>query len=238
MDNSSLQAVTFTNSGYLDYTHNLIESINKNKTLTNLEVVVIDEESDSYFKKIHDNVSFFKTNYVQKKNDIWKQDDEDFGNLMMTKFEVIYQSLCKYEKVLYLDGDIVIKRNFDKALNNFLGNNDIIFQNDRRPSKPNEIKICAGFMYIHSNEKTRNFFNPENVPFKKVVSYKAHDQTYITKSKNKFNHSILPMALFPNGPYFYEHHKNLDPYIVHFNFLIGHNKKDKMKEMGEWYLND
>ena len=93
-------------------------------------------------------------------------------------------------------------------------------------------------MYIQSNEKTRNFFNPENVPFKKVVSYKAHDQTYITKSKNKFNHSILPMALFPNGPYFYEHHKNLDPYIVHFNFLIGHNKKDKMKEMGEWYLND
>ena len=32
---------------------------------------------------------------------------------MMTKFEVIYKALQEHENVLYVDGDIVIKRDFN-----------------------------------------------------------------------------------------------------------------------------
>jgi len=60
MTNSSIHCVTFTNKGYLDYTHNLLESIKVNNTQTQLEVVAIDDESYEYFNTIHDKVSFFR----------------------------------------------------------------------------------------------------------------------------------------------------------------------------------
>ena len=238
MKDSSIKAVTFTNKGYVEYTHNLLLSIKNNNTQTDLEIFTLDDVSNSYFKDIHDNVTSFKSNFVNSREKIWKQNDSDFGKLMMAKFEIIHESLKKYEKVLYIDGDITIKRNFNEVLNEALKENDIIFQNDKRPSKPNEIKLCAGFMLIKSNSKTTKFFDPKNVPFKKMLNYKAHDQTYINKSKYKFKFKTLPLQLFPNGPYFYENAQSINPFMIHFNFLIGHDKKEKMKTFGEWYLND
>ena len=114
MSNSNIHSVTFTNKGYLDYTHNLLESIKVNHTQTQIEVVAIDDESFEYFKKIHDKVSYFETNYVDKRDELLKQNEDGFGNLMMTKFEVIYKALREHENVLYIDGDIVIKENFNK----------------------------------------------------------------------------------------------------------------------------
>ena len=238
MKESSIKAVTFTNKGYIEYTHNLLLSIENNDTQTDLEIFTLDDDSSSYFKNIHNNVTSFKSSFIDSREKIWKQNDSDFGKLMMAKFEIIYESLKKHEKVLYIDGDIKIKKNFNEALDYALKENDIIFQNDKRPSKPNEIKLCAGFMLIKSNKKTQKFFNPKNVPFEKILNYKAHDQTHINKSKNKFKYKMLPLHLFPNGPYFYENAKNIDPFMIHFNFLIGHDKKEKMKMFGEWYLND
>ena len=237
MERSSIHSITFTNKGYIDYTHNLLESIKKNGTDTQLEVIAIDNESFEYFKSIYDDVSFFGSDFAKEQNKLLKQIEDGFGNLMMTKFEVIYSSLLKHESVLYIDGDIVIKKNFNHYLEKFIHNKDIVFQNDKRPSKPNETKVCAGFMLINSNKKTLKFFNPKNVPFEKVINYVAHDQTHINKSRSKFEHSILPLDLFPNGPHYYANTTDLDPFIIHFNFLIGDVKKEKMKEYGEWYIN-
>ena len=236
MTKYSIHCVTFTNKGYLDYTHNLLESIKVNNTQTQLEVVTIDDQSYEYFNSIHDKVSYFETSYVEKRDEILKQNEDGFGNLMMTKFEVIYKALQEHENVLYIDGDIVIKRNFNQYLEQSIIRKDIVFQNDKRPSKPNEIKVCAGFMLIKSNKKTLKFFNPENVPFKKVIKYVAHDQTHINKSRNKFKHSILPLDSFPNCPHFYAKSEHLNPFMIHFNCLIGNTKKDRMKEFDEWYL--
>ena len=114
MTNSPIHCVTFTNKGYLDYTHNLLESTKVNNTQTQLEIVAIDNESYEYFNSIHDKVSYFETRYVEKRDEILKQNEDGFGSLMMTKFEVIYKALQEHENVLYVDGDIVIKRNFNQ----------------------------------------------------------------------------------------------------------------------------
>jgi|TARA_Y100000389_G_scaffold199920_1_gene239300 hypothetical protein len=237
MVDSNIHSITFTNKGYIDYTHNLLTSIRKNSTNTKLEIIAIDDESYQYFKPIHKDVSFYETKFVSKRDELLKQNEDGFGNLMMTKFEVIFDALQKHEKVLYIDGDIVIKKDFNNYLEQVSYRKDIVFQNDKRPSKPNEIKVCAGFMLITSNAKTLKFFNPDNVPFKKIIKYVAHDQTHINKSRNKFKHTLLPLDTFPNGPHYYSKNELLDPYIIHFNFLIGDVKKEKMKEFGEWYLN-
>ena len=155
---------------------------------------------------------------------------------MMIKFDIIYKSLLDYQYVGYVDGDIVIKKNIDGYILKKLKGNDIVFQNDKRPSKPNLINVCAGFMIINSNEKTRKFFKPTKTLESKFVKYTTHDQTHINKNRNKFKHEVLPLNDFPNGPHYYKHHKKLDPYIVHFNFLLGEKKEESMKNYGEWYL--
>ena len=155
---------------------------------------------------------------------------------MIVKFELIYRELLENENVVYLDGDITLKKNITEYLYNFSKQSEIIFQNDLRPSKPNLINVCAGFMYIKSSKKTINFFKPEEKLVKKFNKYKTHDQTYINKNKNKFKYTMLLLSDFPNGAHYYRNHNDLDPYLIHFNYVIGEKNKELMKSYGEWYI--
>jgi len=233
MKNKIMTSITFTNEGYIDYTNNLLESINKNKIDLNLKIYTLDEPSHNFFRERHNNVELFEKNDFPET--LLKQSDKNFGNLMIVKFNLIYLELLKNDNVLYLDGDIVIKKNITEYLDTYSNESEIIFQNDLRPSKPDLINVCAGFMYITSNENTKKFFKPEKKLIRKFNRYKTHDQTYINKNKNKFTYSMLPLDDFPNGAHYYQHYKNLDPYLIHFNYVIGEKKRSLMIEHGEWY---
>lgn len=231
---NNLEAITFTTYGYKHYTENLLASIKSNKVDLNLKVYALDKESVVHFSKTHKNVEDLKSddslpNYM-------KQNNNKFGELMFKKFECIYRSLVNSNYVLYVDSDITVKKNIADYLIRNIGYSDIIFQNDKRPSKPNKINMCAGFMFIKANKKTLKFFNPENVPIQKLSKYKTHDQTYINKNLAKFNYKALPLDLFPNGAHYYKYSNNIDPAIIHFNYIVGEKKVEYMKKYNEWYL--
>ena len=230
----SFSAVTFTNFGYKDFTHNLLKSISKNKVNLNPNVFALDVETYDYFKKFHQNVTLHDNQTSQK--EFVNQKSENFGDMMMNKFEIIYKSLQNFDYVLYIDGDIVIKKDITETLFKFIQHKDILFQDDKRPSKPNMINLCAGFMLIKSNKKMLKFFNPQNIPLDKFNKLTTHDQTYINKSRAKFNYNVLPLNHFPNGPHYYSQKSVPEPYIIHFNYLLGMEKKAKMQEYGEWYI--
>tara|TARA_B100000282_G_C31656051_1_gene455329 strand:+ start:86 stop:775 length:690 start_codon:yes stop_codon:yes gene_type:complete len=228
-----MTSITFTNEGYIDYTYNLLQSIKENKIDLNLKIYTLDKPSHNFFSERHDNVVLFEKNDFPET--LLKQSDKNFGNLMIVKFNLIYLELLKNDNVLYLDGDIVIKKNITEYLDTYSNESEIIFQNDLRPSKPDLINVCAGFMYITSNENTKKFFKPEKKLIRKFNRYKTHDQTYINKNKNKFTYSMLPLDDFPNGAHYYQHYENLDPYLIHFNYVIGEKKRSLMIKHGEWY---
>mgnify|MGYP000284362039 CR=1 FL=1 len=125
-----------------------------------LRIFTLDDESYEYFNNIHHDVVRYETNVS---DEFVGQKSEGFGNLMVVKFEIIYESLKNYDYVLYIDGDIVVKEKIMDYLISKLKYKDIVFQNDKRPSKPNLINMCAGFMFIKSSKKTLKFFNPENI---------------------------------------------------------------------------
>ncbi len=230
----NFKAVTFTNFGYKEFTHNLISSVNQNNVDLDIEVHTLDDESYDFFKHNHNSVFKLENSNITK--EFLGQKSENFGDMMMKKFQLIFTSLQESDYVLYIDGDIVIKKSIQKYLFKNTKYKDIIFQNDKRPSKPNLINLCAGFMLIKSNKKTLKFFNPENISLNKFNNLSTHDQTYINRNKSKFNYSVLPLDDFPNGPHYYNNHEILDPYLIHFNFIVGEKKKDKMIEYGEWYI--
>lgn len=231
---SELNFFTFTNKGYVDYTKNLLLSNKLNNSEADIKVYCLDDSSFNIFSEIHKNVELFKKEDFADK--YFSQADENFGNLMLVKFELIYRELLQNENTIYVDGDIVFKKNFLNYLKNYSKDSDIIFQNDLRPSKPNREWVCAGFMYIKSNETTKEFFKPTKKLIRKFTKYKTHDQSYINKNRKKFKYSILPLDDFPNGAHFYEYSKSLDPYLIHFNYVRGDEKLNLMKKHGEWYL--
>lgn len=234
MTKESLNFITFTNKGYVEYTHNLISSIEKNKLSEKIKIYALDNFSLDYFRSIHNEIELYEKDDFA--NNYLRQSDKDFGNLMLVKFELIYKELIRNNNVVYVDGDIVFKKNISPYLFNFSPKSEIVFQNDLRPSKPDLINVCAGFMYIKSNQKTIDFFKPGKKLKRKFKKYKTHDQTYINKNKDKFEYSLLPLNNFPNGAHYYQYFNDLNPYMIHFNYVIGEKKKQLMKEHGEWYI--
>ena len=228
----SLSFITLSNKGYIKYTKNLISSIKENKINIDLSIFVMDKYSFDYFKKLNQKVFLVEGKESKK---FLKQDSKDFGIYMIQKLKIIYKSLLNYENVIYMDGDIVVKKNFIQYFRENEKNYDLLIQNDKNPEKPEIEYLCAGFMNIRSNRDTLKFFNPDNIPVETIMSG-LHDQQYLNENKNKLKYKKLPLDLFPNGAHYYTNHNKLDPYIIHFNYVIGSKKKKLMKKYGEWYL--
>jgi hypothetical protein len=154
-------------------------------------------------------------------------------DIMFNKFTIIYENLLKYKYVCFTDGDIVFENaNFLEYLKNNIESYDMLIQEDYNcHERLND--VCAGFMCIKSNEKTISLFNPEFVKQYKITE-NWDDQIYINGIKHNLNYKCLPLDLFPNGKYYYNN-SNLTPYLIHFNWLTGHDKKIAMKHYGKWY---
>jgi Nucleotide-diphospho-sugar transferase. len=90
-------------------------------------------------------------------------------------------------------------------------------------------------MFIKSNADTLHFFNPNHVEHNKNTLGWG-DQVYINDNKHKLKYKMLPIELFPNGKYYYNN-TIINPYLIHFNWIIGHTKKQKMRDYGKWHLN-
>jgi len=231
----SVQSITFTNYGYLDFTMNLLESIKKNNIDLDLQVYCTDKKSFDYLSKFNYNCILLNSKLSQsKKATEWKAGKSKFGEMMVSKFESIYDGLLKNDYVLYIDGDIVIKENILEYLHKEIEENDFLFQLDYNNKRPHQNELCAGFMMIKSTSETKKIFNPNEIDVESIIKLPAHDQTYLNNLKNNFRYKFLSPVLFPNGSFYFNY--LTEPKIIHFNYIIGKAKKNKMKKMKEWYI--
>ena len=159
-------------------------------------------------------------NFQTYKNNKW-------SNITYYKFEIIYNNLLNNEYVCITDGDIVYENNqiFDYLLSH-IEDNDLLIQSEGICN----LDLCSGFMFIKSNENTISLFNPKNIKIDKGWD----DQKYINSIKDKLKFKQLPLKLFPTGQYYYQYNKHVQPYLIHFNFLIGHEKKNTMIHYKKW----
>jgi len=231
----NFQAITFTNSGYLEFTMNLLRSAEVNSVKINIIVYCTDVKSYDYIRKNKYSAILLNPNgEISEKLSPWKAGDGEFGKIMISKFEAIHDSLQKNKFVLYIDGDVVIKKDFNEYFQKNIDNNDFLFQLDYNPKRIEQNDLCAGFMFIKSSNKSVELFNPEPKKVSEIIELPSHDQTYLNLNKKEFKYKFLPLSEFPNGAYFTNF--KTKPSIVHFNYIIGKNKKKIMQKMGEWYL--
>ena len=223
--------ITLTNNGYLDYTRNCIKSLEK-IGVEGLKVYCIDDEC---FNKL-DYPNKFKIDNPKEEqiSEFHKfRSGIEWTKIVFQKFKIIYKELKENDYVLFTDGDIVFKeKRIIEDLLNRIGDYDLLAQNDRFDDY-NDEQLCTGFMLVRSCEKTINFFDPNII---KLEGIRGCDQIYVNFYKNKLKYKKLPLNKYPNGKYFRDNN-NYNPYIIHYNFLVGHSKKEMMIKDKNWYIN-
>lgn len=227
--------ITLTNDGYIEYTLNCLQSLLQQKYEENkipeLNCYCIGKKSYNALKT--KTTSYLIDDDANSNFQIFRKGN--WSDITFYKFHIIYENLQKYDYVCFTDGDIVYESlKFIPYCLEKINDYELLIQNDTLQEQNNKsIRLCTGFMFIKSNENTKQIFNPANIS-KELVGW--DDQIYINNIKNKLKFKLLPLDLFPNGGYYYLHHNKINPYIIHFNYLIGHNKKNKMKEYKKWFI--
>ena len=230
-----MQAITFTNYGYVKYTLNLLKSIETNNINLQTKIFCTDRKSYNFFKnKDYDAELLNPEKPTGEKLTTWKAGMSDFGVMMLNKFVSIHKTLLDHKYVLYIDGDIVVKENFSNYLAKEIIEHDFLFQLDYNPKKEIQNEACAGFMSIKSSKETVDLFDIKKINIDELINLPSHDQTYINLHKDKFKYKFLPPSKFPNGAYFSKFVTN--PNIIHFNYFVGKNKIKTMKKYNEWYV--
>jgi hypothetical protein len=195
-----------------------------------LRVYCVGEEGYSILKNNNFLCELINDNESSKIQEFRKN---KWSNITYYKFEIIYSNLLNNDYVCITDGDIVYENNqvFDYLLNN-IEDNDLLIQSEGIY----HLDLCSGFMFIKSNDKTISIFNPENV--KKYRNNEGwDDQIYVNAIRYKLKFKKLPLDLFPTGNYYYEYHHNIiQPYLIHFNWVVGDEKIQKMLHHNKWYM--
>uniref|UniRef100_A0A6C0ESD8 Nucleotide-diphospho-sugar transferase domain-containing protein n=1 Tax=viral metagenome TaxID=1070528 RepID=A0A6C0ESD8_9ZZZZ len=226
--------ITLTNKGYLDYTLNCLESLKNISSPLVINCYCLGREAyDTLTEKgytctlIDDEIN---TNFQTFRAGNW-------SNITHNKLSIIHENLLKYEFVCFTDGDIVYENNdFYTYLKENIGDSDIFIQNEGM-SDSEVWNLCSGFMFIRSTPQTISLFDPVHTEIhKNTVGW--DDQVYINSIIKQLNYKVLPVDLFPNGRYYYANNENIKPYIIHFNWTIGHIKKEYMKKYNKWFITD
>jgi hypothetical protein len=229
-DSKNVAFITLTNTGYINYTLNCLESLKQINMEKQLRVYCVGEEGYSILKNNNFLCELINDNESSKIQEFRKN---KWSNITYYKFEIIYSNLLNNDYVCITDGDIVYENNqvFDYLLNN-IEDNDLLIQSEGIY----HLDLCSGFMFIKSNDKTISIFNPENV--KKYRNNEGwDDQIYVNAIRYKLKFKKLPLDLFPTGNYYYEYHHNIiQPYLIHFNWVVGDEKIQKMLHHNKWYM--
>jgi hypothetical protein len=223
--------ITLTTSGYIEYTLNCLKSLDKIGLSGRLHTYCIGREGYEILKKNgypcewidNEEYSEFVSFYAPR-----------WSNVTYHKFLILHENLKKHDYVCITDGDIVFENpDFLSYLSENIGDRDLLIQSDSISEESDENGLCSGFMFLRSNPVTLAVFDPKVMESQKD-NQTWEDQQYINHVKHSLNYKRLPLHLFPNGQYYYEYHASIKPYLIHFNWVVGHEKKKKMKAYKKW----
>jgi hypothetical protein len=231
----SVAFITLTTTGYADYTLNCVESLRRINAEPTLQVYCIGSKGTMRIaQKDGRHSRTMQMNAPDTLSGMQTFKNENWANITFCKFPIIYSNLLSHDYVCFTDGDIVFENAaFYDYLIEHIGSNDMIVQSEWHN---NDIEsFCTGFMFIQSSPATIQIFDPRKV---NMQNSDWDDQAYLNGESPKMKTARLPIELFPNGCFYFQNHSELNPYMIHFNWLIGNQKREKMISLGKWYGGD
>ena len=230
---------TMTSNGYKYLTYNLYLSLQKVNSNIKLMIVCVDKESQMFFRTMNISSIFYKsTKPVAPGIQPSQFGSDTFMNYNRMKLEIMEDLRLKTDVnyIIYLDGDIVVFKDFIPYIKEqfTLLNTTFLFQCDDLYGSPNKTQCCTGFFAFKRTDLEKSPF----VLYDKGLWLNIReDQPWVNKHIRMYNipFEFLDRSLFPNGVYVNEGRWKLgDPYILHFNHMVGNAKISMMKRLGLW----
>ena len=191
----------------------------------NLLVVCLDIKSFNKLTRLHVPSVFFKKKINTYVEQFTVQGSPLFVEKMRLKLDIILTALLNGFNVLYMDSDIVLRRDPFPYLFG-LESYDMLVQRD--------VSICAGFMFLYARDPVIRLV-------KLAASYKMDDQPALNrayKETNEMKLLFLPENVFSSGKVFWGTHSfywdPIDPQqiMIHNNYIRYRELKDyRLKEM-------
>ena len=238
IDNYDSDIVHFcvANKGGVRLAINLAKSCKKN----NIPLVFFGQDLESLKKisKYAITVNNIKDNEFRLdickgySNNFQAYGSEGFKKLCWLRYELCKAILNSNRSVIYLDTDIVVKRNYEADILEYFSkepNLDGVFQSELHKG------ICSGFFALNKNSKEKiiKIFSESFLSKNKYKKYSSPaDQGFINnvilKEDNKLlNICYLPKDNYPVGYWWYKNHKYISrkTMLVHYNYIIGDFRK-------------
>jgi hypothetical protein len=213
--------ITLTNDGYKLIASNMMKSLSKLNLIGSLTVFCLDQKVLDYLKNLYPICKYILIENTGSENLI------DFrragwNHIVFYKMKAIYNSLNEYDRVLFIDGDIVFYRNPLEELEQELGDKDILFQTDliisneyynqyfkdienlknlqglvdfMNGNKNIKSEVNTGFIYIKNTQNNIDFFDYKNID----INTFSCDQIYVNDNLNKLNYKMLNAIKYPTG---------------------------------------
>ena len=251
VNNIDIIWITIINSAYIDFTLNFLESMKRSNCKFKLIIYFIGEEGIDAFDG-NDKCILVNAAGILEKREINSEMSDfaslNFRRICFAKLDVIKYTFLKYtqsEYVGYIDTDIVLFSDPTKLVLDIFNKNkniNIVFQCDEYGyycSNKNKCgNLCGGIMiYKKSNEILALFEYKED----DILKYTS-DQEYLNKiiSEQNILTETIQRIVFVNGAYPNIFNGTIPKgcCLIHFNYLISHQKKQKMQELGLWYINE
>lgn len=158
---------------------------------------------------------------------------ESYWNVLREKADNIYQVLGEFERVLFVDNDIVFLKNDMRYLESLVDTYDIIAGSDF----PSNHCFISGFFII--TKKHRDIFHPEVTRAAIFSRENCGDQGVLNRYlRNEATRVfMLPPTEYCNGWLWYNYRKSLNPVCIHYNWLTSMKEKiERMKSDGNWFI--
>jgi hypothetical protein len=254
---NKIAIITLANHGFLNFTNNCIKSLEKLGLGDVMTVYCIDDKCYTELSSSYGNCCLIESEYNKKIDGLKMYPRSDditeslYKDVVFMKFPAILNALEKNDYVLFLDADVVFQDNrFVDYLLKTIKDNDVLFQTEASDDESDVDGPCSGIMFIRSNDKTLDFYNPSTVLNDKHYIDNVGDQDYVRGNKDKLKHDYMDVKLFPNGRYmfsdtgsvsrrfnYYKRNRaSVSPYMIHYNWCRPKFKVKLMKRTGDWFL--
>jgi hypothetical protein len=235
-----MKFITLINPGYIPYCINFLKSMEKAGCKWPLYAYCTDFTSmypalQSYFGVLClDAKSFLRKSLS---NDITLYDTLEYKDIVFAKLDAIRYSLSVFKDVVvYLDTDAVLLKDPKFYLKNLVKTvaANVFCQCDEGASECTNVNDCpsvgTGIIMACPVQKVIDLCRYENDDVKRFPS----DQHYLEwrMTQDSINFQTMPKRFFPNGCV---RHKFFESaYWVHYNWMIGNEKKLAMEKDGVW----
>lgn len=241
---------TVTSDGYKYYTWNLYKMLEALKVPWKLCILCLDRESNEFFKRMAQIPSRL---YLMPGDHVIHKEPVRFGttpfkrmNRMKIKALQELSQRDELETLIFIDSDIAVFKDFVPSFKNALQTDPLLFQCDENLNDSflcsNTSKCanpCTGVIGMLLNSEMRSNLKD----LYKIVSEQwgpaLTDQDYIANRLMTIglSYATLPRTEFPNGIFLANNkYKEGDPYLVHFNYIVGKAKQARMREKDCWFL--